>query len=137
MENLEIIKELTETTERSKSNTHQILEIKEDIKDLHAENKAIYDLVTTTKLIAQDMNSIKKDVADVKEGQSALSEKVDSEINKVKEKITAVENKDDIELGKTIKRTGNKLAFEIIKYLAVGGLGVFISYLYITISSIK
>lgn len=124
---IEIFKELTETTQRCKSNTYQIEEMKEDIKDLRAENKAIYDLVTTTKLIAQDMGSIKKDVADVKKGQSDLSDKVDAEISKVKEKITQVENKDDIELGKSVKKNANKIVFEISKWIVVGGLGFFAS----------
>ena len=67
---------LTEVEQRAKSNSHQIEEIKEDVKEIKAENKAIYELTTSVKLIAQDMGSIKADLAEVKQGQKELTQDV-------------------------------------------------------------
>ena len=133
------IKELTESTERSKSNTHQIEEMKIDIKDIKTENKALYELATSVKLIAQDMGSIKQDIAEVKNGQVDLAIKMDTEISKVKEDQCKI--KDDILVVKNIENNtkakkwdnfsskAGKLTFEIIKYISILALGGGITYL--------
>lgn len=82
------LKLLVEVDQRSKSNTHQIDGIKDEIKEIKAENKAIYELTTSVKLIAQDMGTIKDGLAEVKQGQSDLNKKV-SDIENKPEKKTA------------------------------------------------
>lgn len=136
----QIIKELAETAERGKSNTHQIEEIKENIKEIKTENKALYELTTSVKLIAQDMSSIKEDISEVKKGQVILSEKMDTEISKVKDeqdkicqKISSVENQEDIKKGKKWDTFWSKIgtkAVEVILSLILGGvLGAGIAYI--------
>lgn len=129
MEELDIVKELTETTTRSKSNTHQIDEIKDEIKDIRNENKVLYELTASVKVIAQDMG-------EVKQGQKDLAEKVDKEIGKVKsdvntirDEMTTVANQDNIETGKKVKEFKGKIWFEIIKWLVVSGLSAGITVL--------
>jgi len=68
---------LTETVERSKSNTHQIEDIKDEIKEIKSEQKAIYEIAASVKLIAQDMGSMKESINEVKQGQSKLEQKID------------------------------------------------------------
>jgi vacuolar-type H+-ATPase subunit H len=79
---------LTEAVERGKSNSHQIEEIKEEIREIKSEQKAIYDIATSVKLIAQDMTTMKETINDVKEGQSKLEQKIDEVDNKSKIDIT-------------------------------------------------
>lgn len=75
---------LIETIERSKSNTHQIDDIKSDIKELQNKQEMIYDLTTSVKVMAENLSTVKDDVKEIKQGQSALSDKVDSQINEIK-----------------------------------------------------
>jgi len=89
---------LTETVERSKSNTHQIGELKEEIKEIHNEQKAIYELTSSVKLIAQDMSSIKESVNKVEQGQNMLSDKVDKQITDVKNQIENVDSKSKFDI---------------------------------------
>ena len=75
---------LIETIERSKSNTHQIDDIKSDIKELQNKQEMIYDLTTSVKVMAENLSTVKDDVKEIKQGQSALSDKVDNQINEIK-----------------------------------------------------
>lgn len=67
---------LTQVDERSKSNSHRLDAVEEDIKAIKEENRAIHDIATSVKLIAQDMTYIKSDIAAVKETQADLTEQV-------------------------------------------------------------
>lgn len=76
MDNETIIKVLTETAERAKSNSEKINNLEGDIKTIKEENKIIHEIATSVRLIAQDMTYIKTDIATVKETQSGLTEQV-------------------------------------------------------------
>lgn len=67
---------LTQTVERSKSNTHQIDEIKSDIKEIKEESKALNQLATSVELIARDMTTFKDDVAEIKVAQSEMKDEI-------------------------------------------------------------
>lgn len=71
------IEELAQVSARSKSNTHQINEIKDEIKILHEENKAINKLATSVELIAKDINYVKSDISETNNNIKALSSRVD------------------------------------------------------------
>lgn len=75
---------LTEVVERTKSNTHQIDEIKDDIKEIRNEQKAIYTIATSVELIAKDMTAMKESINEVKQGQKELTEKVEKVDSKSK-----------------------------------------------------
>lgn len=70
------LKDITEISERSKSNSAKIADLEDDVKAIKEENKAIHDIATSVKLIAQDMTYIKSDIATVKETQADLTEQV-------------------------------------------------------------
>ena len=67
---------LTQTVERAKSNTHQIDEIKSDIKEIREESKALNQLATSVELIAKDMTTFKDDVAEIKVAQSEMKDEI-------------------------------------------------------------
>lgn len=75
---------LIETSERAKSNTHQIEEIKSDIKDIKQEQKTIYELTSSVKVMADNLIHIQEDVKEIKQGQTDLSNKVDNQIKEIK-----------------------------------------------------
>ena len=84
---------ITETAQRSKSNTHQIEELKEEIKDIKEDNKALSEIATSVKLIAQDMGHIKEDVTAVKDTQSAMQRELsDVKNERAQEKIKTFDN---------------------------------------------
>lgn len=80
--NEDMIREIAEVSQLCKNNANQIEDVKDSIKGIVAENKAIYELTTSVKLIAQDMGFIKEGLEDVKQGQGELSKKVGELENK-------------------------------------------------------
>lgn len=70
-----------------------------EIEQLHAENKAIYEINTNVKILAEGMSVMKKDVLDVKEGvkhsnerSAKLDEKFDAELDKIKIDVNDIKN---------------------------------------------
>lgn len=73
----EIFKELTKTTSLTETNTGQINDLKTIVKEMQIENKALYELTSSVKIIAQDLCSIKSEIGGIKKEVSDLSDKVD------------------------------------------------------------
>ncbi len=113
---------LIATSERSKSNTHQIDEIKADIKQIKDDQKAIYDLTTSVKVIAENVSNMKDDLKEVKQGQSDLSSKLDNQITEIKSdvetKVGSVNDKVNelkLEPLEEMKKDKHTLKIELIK----------------------
>lgn len=73
--------------------------VETEMKQLHIENKAIYEINTNVRLLAENMNSVKNDVADFKEDikdvkkeNLKLGERFDSELSVVKADMNEVRN---------------------------------------------
>lgn len=88
---------LQEVDSRSKSNEHRLNTHEKEIKELREKQDAIYDLTSSVKSIATDMNYIKEDVKEVKTGQDKLNEKVtileNRPANETKEKVDGITKK--------------------------------------------
>ena len=100
MNNDEISTLLVETSERAKSNTHQIEEVKDDMKDVKAEQKNLSDLISSIKVIAEKVTNINSKVDEIKVGQRELSDnqkemsdKFDNKIDEVKKDQKGLETK--------------------------------------------
>lgn len=76
--------ELAESKTKISALENSLNEVKEEIKDMRNDQKAIYEISTSVKLIAQSMNTMKDDLIEVKKGQIELSGKVDAQITEVK-----------------------------------------------------
>ncbi|WP_099467718.1 hypothetical protein [Konateibacter massiliensis] len=111
---------LAEVEQRTKSNTHQIEDIKDEIKEIKSEQKAIYDIAASIKVMATSMDTMKDDLVEVKQGQKELSNKVDNQIDEVKngqgkleqklqERVDAVNSKVDLE--------SNKMKFDLRDFI--------------------
>lgn len=76
MEDNEIIKEITETKALAESNKTNIAEMKDKIEKMEKEQKAIHEIATSVKLIAQDMKNIRDNVTDLKTSQSQMRDEM-------------------------------------------------------------
>ena len=124
---------LTETVERSKSNTHQIGEIKEEIKGIKEEQKSIYKIATSVEIIANNMQNLQDGLDQVKVGQEKLGQKMDEQIVEVRTeqktldaKIQAVDDKSKVDMLTYLKDNWYKLAFGVG---GISGLVYFIEQL--------
>ena len=90
------IMQLTETTQRTKSNSYQIEEIKDEVKAIREDNKAIQKIATSVELIANDMRYMKNDIGEVKSSQAELK----AELKEVENQPT----KEKAELVNTAKK---------------------------------
>ena len=91
MDENSIIKELTEISERSKSNTHRIDELNIKVDKLTEQNTAIIELGTSVKLLNKELIHMREDTdknfTTVKEDVGELSntvKQVQKDINEVK-----------------------------------------------------
>lgn len=105
----ELAVHLQEVDSRSKSNEHRLDDQDKEIKELREKQNAIYDLTSSVKSIATDMNYIKEDVKEVKTGQEKLNEKV-----------TVLENKPANETKNRIEGIKDKLLWLVIGGVVVG-----------------
>ena len=53
------LKELTEISERSKSNSHRLDEVEDDIKDLKEKNATLYEMSASIKNLSEGIIDIK------------------------------------------------------------------------------
>lgn len=105
----ELAVRLQEVDSRSRSNEHRLNDHEKEIKELRDKQDAIYELTSSVKSIATDMNYIKEDVKEVKTGQDKLNEKV-----------TILENRPANETKKRFDEVKDKLIWLLIGGLAVG-----------------
>lgn len=88
---------LTETMTRSKSNSHQINEIKAEIKEIKSEQKAIFDLSASIKVLVHEVSGVKDDVADIKSGQSHLNESINNKIDELDRRVLLIDDKGKVD----------------------------------------
>ena len=105
----ELAVRLQEVDSRSKSNEHRLDDHENEIKELREKQDAIYELTSSVKSIATDMNYIKEDVKEVKTGQNELNKKV-----------TILENTPANETKKRLDDIKDKLIWLLIGGVAVG-----------------
>ena len=84
---------------RSNQHVHdeRLTKMEKDIEALQKENKAIYEINTNVRLLAESMTTVKQDIAETKENikevkstHIKLGERVDKEISAVREDINDV-----------------------------------------------
>lgn len=83
-------------------------EIRDEIKEIRKQNESIYEIATSVKVMAQDIQGLRGDVQEVKMEQKDLNRKIDDEIGVVK--------KDQNELRDTIEDVDHKEASETLEF---------------------
>ena len=66
------LKELTEISERSKSNSHRLDEVEDDIKDLKEKNATLYEMSASIKNLSEGIIDIKTNVKEIKTEQGEM-----------------------------------------------------------------
>lgn len=122
---------LVECDQRSKSAICQIKEIKEDLKTVKEDQKLMYDLTTSVKVISENLIGMKDDLKEVKQGQTILSNKLDNQIQEIKTDVdtkvghvNAKVDKIEREPYETYKKDKHDIKLNVIKqvigYFVVG-----------------
>ena len=83
-------------------------EIHDEIKEIRKQNESIYEIATSVKVMAQDIQGLRGDVQEVKMEQKDLNRKIDDEISVVKS--------DQNNLRETIEDVDHKEANKALKF---------------------
>lgn len=129
---------LVECDQRSKSNTHQIEEIKADIKSIKEDQKLMYDLTTSVKVISENLIGMKDDLKEVKQGQVNLSDKIDNQIKEIKtdvdskvgsvnQKVDAIEKQPYDDYKQTTHDIKIKVIVGVVSTLAISAIGFLVT----------
>ena len=102
MEDVYVLIERVE--QRAKSNTHQIQEIKEEMKELKDENKAIYKIATSVEVIAEKLGSIEEKVDNTVAAQRRTEERTEENYNTLIQKINKVECAPDVKKSEGLEK---------------------------------
>lgn len=109
-------------------------EIRSEVRELRKQNEAIYEIAASVKVMAQDMQSLKDDLKEVKVGQQELGNKMDSDMQKVRKEqsdlrneVTNVESTVDTKDAKKIYGIWTKVRDNAI-WLFVGAIVAFLIY---------
>ena len=70
------LKELTEVSERSKSNSHRLDEVENDIKDLKEKNATLYEMSASIKNLSEGIIDIKTNVKEIKTEQGEMKNEI-------------------------------------------------------------
>lgn len=63
---------LTQADERSKSNTHRLDAVEEDIKDLKEKNNALYEINFNIRTLSEGILTVKNDIQEVRTEQGEM-----------------------------------------------------------------
>lgn len=107
------LKELTEVSERSKSNSHRLDEVEDDIKSLKEENRTLYEMSASIKTLTDGVVSIKEDVKEIKSEQGEMK----SEIQDIKNSPTKTKAQ---WLDKAIAAICGAIGMAILSYVLSG-----------------
>ena len=70
------LKELTEVSERSKSNSHRLDEVEDDIKSRKEQSRTLYEMSASIKTLTDGVVSIKEDVKEIKSEQGEMKNEI-------------------------------------------------------------
>ena len=63
---------LTQIDERSKSNTHRLDAVEEDVKDLKEKNNALYEINSNIRTLSEGILTVKNDIQEVRTEQGEM-----------------------------------------------------------------
>ncbi len=119
---------LIETEQRSKSNSHRINDIAEDIKEIKDENKAIYKIATSVEVMAEKLGNIEDKVDETNRKVDETSAAQRATEAKFLERIESIEQRPGNQAVKSANEIKTKVITAIITFLATGVLGSIIYF---------
>ena len=70
------LREITETSERSRINSHRLDEVEDDIKDLKEKNATLYEMSASIKNLSEGIIDIKTNVKEIKTEQGEMKNEI-------------------------------------------------------------
>ena len=119
---------LIETEQRSKSNSHRIDDIEDELKEIKSEQKAIYKIATSVELIAQRVSNIEAKVDDTNRKVNVQAEAWQKTERKLSEKITETENKPYKQIAANVNSIKVAIVTGICTLLVSGIIGAIIAF---------
>lgn len=119
---------LIETEQRSKSNSHRINDIAEDIKEIKDENKAIYKIATSVEVMAEKLGNIEDKVDETNRKVDETSAAQRATEARFLERIETIEKRPGNQAVKSANEIKTKVITAIITFLATGVLGSIIYF---------
>ena len=126
--------------QRSLSNERQIEEIKKELQDfrkehaddmdkVHEEYKAVYELTTSVKVIAEQMGNMNSIVVDTNQKVEDIAAAQKKSENKMNERMTELENKPAKETHEAVKKIKSEIIMTIIGVVVGGAATAIITFL--------
>ncbi|MBQ7718763.1 MAG: hypothetical protein IJT38_05630 [Clostridia bacterium] len=119
---------LIETEQRSKSNSHRIDSIEEDIKEMKEENKAIYRIATSVEVMAEKLGNIEEKVDETKRKVDETAKAQRATEDRFLQRVAEIENAPAVQTAKNINEIKVKVITAIITFLVTGILGSIIYF---------
>ena len=119
---------LIETEQRSKSNSHRIDDIEEDIKEMKEENKAIYRIATSVEVMAEKLGNIEEKVDETKRKVDETAKAQRATEDRFLQRVAEIENAPAVQTAKNINEIKVKVITAIITFLVTGILGSIIYF---------
>lgn len=119
---------LVEIDQRSKSNSHRLDELVDEVKDIKNENKAIYRIATSVELMAQKITHIEEKVDETGrkvDAQTAIWREAE---NKLSDRIAEVDSKPDRLTANNVNSIKVSLISSILSILASGLVAAIIAF---------
>lgn len=119
---------LVEIDQRSKSNSHRLDELVDEVKDIKNENKAIYRIATSVELMAQKITHIEEKVDETGrkvDAQTAIWREAE---NKLSDRIAEVDSKPDRLTANNVNSIKVSLISSILSIMASGLVAAIIAF---------
>ena len=117
-----------ETEQRSKSNSHRIDSLEDDVKEIKEENKAIYKIATSVEVMAEKLGNIedKVDETNRKVDETAKAQRATEA--RFMERIENVENRPANQIAKNVNAIKLAAITTGVTFLITGALAALIHF---------
>lgn len=120
---------LIETEQRSKSNSHRIDGIDEDIKEIKNDNKAIYKIATSVEVIAEKIGTIEDKVDETKKKVDETADAQRSSEDKFLKRISDIENAPAQKAANRVDKIKTTVYTSVLTFLVTTFIGYLFVYL--------
>ena len=119
---------LIETEQRSKSNSHRIDGVKNDLEKIKEENKAIYRIATSVEVMAEKLGNIEDKVDETKRKVDETAEAQRISEKRFLQRIAEIENAPAGQTARNVNEVKLKVVTAVVTFLITGVLGVLIYF---------
>ena len=119
---------LIETEQRSRSNSHRLDTIETDIREVKKENKAIYEIASSVKVMAEKLGNIEDKIDETKRKVDETAKAQLASEKKFLERIAAVEKAPAMQTAQNVNKIKLSVVSTTVGFLITGILGALIYF---------